>query len=486
MQELNNEYIVSVYCGPQPPIEIDGVLYPDRIKEEQFLLLKDLGVNLSYGQCDIMNSPTELYAFKALEICDKVGMGYLVKDQISREYCSLGKEFKGYKYKDYRTLTEAEKIDLDERFRQSILRYSNYKSFKGIIFVDEPGTEMFDGIQRAYSVFKSVYPDKVFLVNLYPYNTNSRDFQFAVWQDDGKAELREELQFKVDKTRSNYDGFYVHNIIKKYKIYLDEFFSKVKTSIFSWDLYPFRDWYGYNTLVMRGLYEIPLIAKEFCEKYDLKYWMFLQCGGLWDAHAKVTTFADVQLSVSLAMALGAKGIQLYTGCFPNDCLPKKTERSGVIDEFGRTTNQYDFYRYAIRQLKAVEKYIISANLTGVIMSGEYYDRTPSVEKLKELDVTDIYKGKFPIYGDYENTTPYKEIVEVIADYQVLVSCFEKDGKSLYMIVNTSPVVFTSTTINFNSNYNVKLIQAGETMCLESNHIDIRNLPAGENVLVVFE
>lgn len=486
IKDINDEFIVSVYCGPQPPIEVKGVSYPDRVTEEQFKLLKDLGVNLSYGQCDIMNSPTEPYAFKALEICSKIGMGYLVKDQISREYCSLGNPFKGKTYRDYRTLTEEEKVEIDERFKNSILRYKDYPSFKGIIFVDEPGTEMFDGISRASKVFHEVYPEKVFLVNQYPYNTNRRDYQFAVWQDDGKTELRKEFEFILDKTKSSYDGFYVHNNVQKYEIFLDEFFSKVDTNVYSWDLYAFRDWFGYNTLVMRGIYEMPLIAQKFCEKYGLNFWIFLQCGGLWDAHAKVTTFAEVQLSVSLAMALGAKGIQLYTGCFPNDCLPKRAERSGVIDEYGNTTNQYDFYKCAFRQLKAVQKYIVSSNFTGVITEGTYYDRTPDVEGLKALDVTDIYKGKFPIYGNHEKTTPYKDIAKVTADYQVLVSCFEKDGKRAYMVVNTSPVVSTTATIEFDAERKIKLVQAGESYDYVVDKVTITNLPAGENCLIVIE
>ena len=269
-------------------------------------------------------------------------------------------------------------------------------------------------------------------------------------------------------------------------MFLDEFFSKANTGVYSWDLYPFRDWYGYNTLVMRGLYEIPLIAQKFCEKYGMKFWMFLQCGGLWDDHAKVTTFAEVQLSVSIAMALGAKGIQLYTGCFPNDCLPKRAERSGVIDEYGNTTNQYDFYKYAIRQLKAVQKYIVSSNFTGVITAGTYYDRTPDVEELKKLDVTDIYKGKFPIYGNKEKIVPYKDIAKVTADYQVLVSCFEKDGKRAYLVVNTSPVVATTATIELDKEHKIKLVQAGDSYDYVMDKITITNLPAGENCLLVIE
>ena len=108
---MKNKFVVSVYCGPQPPINVDGKQYPDRMVKEQFELLKDLGVNTVYGQCDIMNLETEVYAFRALEICDELGMDYFVKDLISREYCSLGeKMFNKYHFKDFRNLTEEEKV----------------------------------------------------------------------------------------------------------------------------------------------------------------------------------------------------------------------------------------------------------------------------------------------------------------------------------------------------------------------------------------
>ena len=481
---MGNKFLISVYCGPQPPIEVDGIKYPNKIVKDQYQLLKDLGINTIYGQCDIMNTETEEYAFRALTICCELEIDYFVKDLIAREYCSLGeKMFKKYQFKDFRKLTESEKKELDERFKSSILRYGKYKSFKGIIFVDEPGMEMFEGISRACEVFKSVYPDKIFLVNHYPYNTNQRDYQFSVWQDNGKDPLRKELEFKLDKNKASYDGFYMHNNVEKYEFFINDFFSRVDTNVFSYDLYPFRDWYGYETLVMRGIYEMPLIANELCKKYNLEYWQFLQCGGLWDDHAKVTTFADVQLSVSLAMALGAKGMQLYTGCFPNDCLPRVKEISGVIDEYGNITNQYNFYRYAFRQAKAIECYLVPAVLKKVILDGEYYDKTPDVEGLKALDVSDIYKGKFPIYGNYE-TRQYNELVSVESDYQVLVSCFELNGKSLFMVVNTSPLITSSAKLNFDKERELVIIQGGCTFKINTKSFKIRNLPAGENLLII--
>ena len=82
-QIFNDEIVISVYCGPQPAYERGGIIYPDRICEEQFRLLKSCGINVVYGHEDMMNSPTENKAFEAMDICQKLGMGYMVKDVLS-------------------------------------------------------------------------------------------------------------------------------------------------------------------------------------------------------------------------------------------------------------------------------------------------------------------------------------------------------------------------------------------------------------------
>ena len=79
-----------------------------------------------------------------------------------------------------------------------------------------------------------------------------------------------------------------------------------------------------------------------------------------------------------------------------------------------------------------------------------------------------------------------DILKVVADYQVMVSCFEKDGKRVYLVVNTSPVVSTTATIEFDVEYKIKLVQAGDSCDCVMDKITITNLPAGENCLLVIE
>ena len=483
---MKNGFIISVYCGPQPPIEINGIKYPDRITEDQFLLLKDLGVTMVYGQCDIMNTETEEYAFRSLDICEKLGLDYLVKDLISREYCSLGEPMFGkYLFKDYRKLSEDERRELDIRFENSLNRYKNKKAFKGIIFVDEPGAEMFAGIARAKRVFDRVCKGKIFLVNHQHHCCDPAFYQFGGWQIKKDENISDEYKFVQDRTRFKYDGFFKDNALSRYENFIEKYFDTVKSEIFSYDIYPFIEYRGlYAT--NKALYELPQLAKKICDKYGLTYWNFLQCGGKWDGLAKVTNFAEVQLSVSVAMATGAKGLEIYTGCFPNDCLPKTKEESGVIDEFGRTTEQYDYYRAALCQAKAAEKYIDPAELKGIVVNGEYYDGNPSVEVLRdEYEMNDIYKGKLPVFSDYE-LKEYEELKEVISETQVIVSCFVRNGKSVFMVVNTSTVIATRVKLVFDGETEYIRVQNGRAAKGRGASVEEISLPAGENFVIAIE
>ena len=253
----------------------------------------------------------------------------------------------------------------------------------------------------------------------------------------------------------------------------------------TYDIYPFVEYKGLH-IINKALYSLPQLANKWMTKRGGEFWVFLQCGGKWDDLAKVTNFAEIQLSVSAAMAMGAKGLELYTGCFSNDCLPRVREESGVIDEFGNVTNQYDFYRYALRQVKAVEKHIAPATLAGVIMNGEYFDNNPSVDEIRDVyDANDVYKGLLPPYGE-NKVEKYKELVGVESKYQVLVSCFENNGKRVFMVVNTSPVVATNVTLRFDKEYEYEKIICGNSIDEKGKIVKEISLPAGENMVVAIK
>ena len=112
MKKIFDKFIVAMFCSPQPPAEKNGRKFPNKITLEQYLRAKELGFTTVYGHNEIVNTDTEKYAFEALELAEKAGLDYLVKDSIAEEYISLGNRG----YRPFSLLSEREKRKLDERF----------------------------------------------------------------------------------------------------------------------------------------------------------------------------------------------------------------------------------------------------------------------------------------------------------------------------------------------------------------------------------
>lgn len=469
MERFNKEFVISTYCSPQPPKNYNGVDYPDKVTKEQYLLLKKCGVNLAMGHADVMNTDTEKYAFRALDICSEIGIGYLVKDFISYEYTGLGDRFK-----DYRKLSEQEKKDLDERFIASLKRYKDKPSFAGIIAMDEPGSAMFDGISHEKEIFEKICPDKIFFVNLFPYYIVPKYYQFGLEKVD-------------EPTDKEYEPYVQDNIVR-YEHYLGEFINKVDTDILCYDAYPFFDFANLHNIVHFVEWELQQAVSKACRDLNKTYWTCLQNGGLWFKNVRVPSFGEVQLNVSLALLYGAKGLVLYPGCFPNDCLENINEHSGIVDKYGEITEQYHYFGYAFMQLKAIQKHLINAELKGIIVSsGNYFGLLPSSDVVEKTDKeqgggTTIFNGKLPHYANIE-IQEFGEIQRVEATSQCLLGCFENSGKNVFLLVNNSPFAAADVKIYLDQEYDFEYIKGTVTYNSHGKTLEIYALPAGENALI---
>ncbi|MBR1968700.1 MAG: hypothetical protein IKA11_04830 [Clostridia bacterium] len=464
---LNDEIVISTYCGPQPAFELDGISYPDRITEEQYRLLKNSGVNLVFGHEDLMSTENEHLAFRALDIAEKVGIAYMVRDKITLEYAGLGD-----KYKDFRKMSEEEKLDLDRRFIESLNKYKDKKAFAGIVFIDEPGSDMFDGISRGKKVFESVCPGKIFYVNLFPYYITSKQYQFG-WEN-------------LDEPTDPLYAPYVRENIYRYERYYNLYKEKVNSEVISYDAYPYASLGAARNSVHRILWEQQQMFSKDARENGKKFWQFLQCGGRWcyDKNIRVTSMGEVQHQISLALAYGAKGLQLYTGCFPNCCIKSPIEHSGIIDRFGNITEQYPLFQYAFMQVKAIQKYLVNATLKGMMVSDKnYFGLLPDKSVIEKITAGEtIFNGELPEYENIE-IKEYKELKKVTASSQCLVSCFDNGGESVYLLVNNSPYVAADVCLTFDGDYEYEFVKGTIVDRAEGKDLNIYALPAGENVLI---
>lgn len=459
---------VGAYCAPQCP---SGNL-KNRITLEQYKIAKDCGVNIMYGHSEVFGTKTEKYVFDALEICERVGMTYYVRDAIASEYIEI---VTGDKTKAFVDLSEDEKQDLNERFKRNIGKYSRYKSFGGIIFADEPGYESFDGISEAKKVFKSVCPDKTFYINMYPYYITPEQYQFGFRCSgiDRKSDIEE---FRIVEGGRNID---------RYKFLYDEYIKKVNPEIFSYDAYPFITIGTMKTGVHEILWEMPQFLHERERENGIPYAVFLQAGGLWegDTRTRIPTIGEVKLGISIPLLYGAKCLQIFPYMFPNDWQDDKVAYAGIVDANGNKTKFFDYYKQAFRQVGAIGGYLLKANIKGVIKSGEYSNGLPTKEEIKKIQWSEcIYQGELPECGNIE-ISPQKPLLNVESKTQALIGVLSVDGVDAYFAVNNSSTEENEVTCAFDGVYNFEIICDGVTKEKQGDKITVR-LSAGDNALII--
>jgi hypothetical protein len=113
---------------------------------------------------------------------------------------------------------------------------------------------------------------------------------------------------------------------------------------------------------------------------------------------------------------------------------------------------------------------------------------PSHDVIQEVEDRDkgagkgIFEGGFHRYGNIM-TDSYGAIRKIESTSQAIVSCFEKEGETLYFLFNTSAYAATDVTLTFDDEYICEYIQRTVTDTSEGKTLTIHALPAGENVLI---
>lgn len=447
--------------------------YPNKITEEQYKAAKEAGIDILYSHGEVMNTKTEKYAFSSLVFAEKTGLAVYVRDEIAKEYVSLGDRG----YKPYASLSDNEKDDLDKRFINSLKRYCGYESFAGIAFWDEPGYGSFEGIARAKKVFDGVCKDKAFYVNMYPYYITPKQYQFGYF-NSVVSDKPTDPHFDIVEGGRNID---------RYEFLYDEFIRIVKPDFFSYDAYPFQTIGNVQTSVHEILWEMPqfLHGKEM--ENGTPFWVFLQAGGKWEGSVstRVPTFEEISLGVGVPLLYGAKGLQVFPYCYPNDWISDNVAEAGLIDKNGEKTRFYYDYARILGYVKAMQSYLVKSELKGIIKSGVYKNGLPPADKLAEIKWGEcIFQGNLPSKYNIEITF-YKDVKEIDSDTECLTGCLDIDGKDGYFLVNNSITDNAGYRIAFDSKFRRLLIRGGLVTEYFTDEIKLE-LRAGDFALIVTE
>lgn len=473
MKGLKGDMIfpIGAFCAPQPPITIDGKEYPNKITEEQYRLLAESGVNLVYAHNEVMGTKTEQYAFDALNLSEKVGVKYLVRDVIFKEYAATA----GDSDKWFKTLTEEEKDDLDKRYEQALKRYCNHPAFGGVCFFDEPGYDAFEGIARAKKIFDRVCPNKIFYVNMFPYYISPEQFQYGYWTGMKTGYKSTIKEFAIREDGRN---------IERYKKLYEGALEIAGLSFFSYDAYPF--WTvckGAETGVHEVLWEIPQFLGGMQRKNGVPFWSFLQAGGLWEGstHVRVPTFAETSLGIGVPLLYGAKCLQVFPYAYPNDWLRDDIADAGLIDANGNKTERYEWFKQLFTHVQAMAKPLLTAKLEGVIITGRYENGLDEETLVTQPWNECVYQGKL---SNCENMTmeSFASLDRLEAETQCLCGCFIDGGKECFLVLNNSTTKGVSVKCIFNADGEFEIVQKAEKR-VENGKVVALELAAGEFVLV---
>ena len=474
---FENQIIRSVFCSPEGPITKNGISYPDKINEEQYRLLKNCGINVVYGHEIFMDDPKSVAElFHSMDICQKLGMVYFVRDYFTNQYCWKGGVCKdGREHKLYRDRTEEEKAAIDAKYEENLRVYKDHPAFGGVLFVDEPGSSNFAAIKAGKAVFDRVCPGKRFYTNLFPMYTHSSLLQYGAHYD---GPIDPEYQVLVNTN------------LERFQHHFTQFMDVVDPDIVSFDAYTYWDIGGIANTVHRAQWDMTQYVSDECRKHGKEYWHFLQVGGRFagEEHLRITGFGDVNLGVSIALGYGARALELFTGCSPNDYL-QTGSHDGIVDPFGKITEQYPMYQYAFMQVKAIEKYLVHAKLKAqVVSSAPYFGLLPDAKVIRAMEDQwkgagdTVFDGTFLPDGNIQ-VAEYGALKGVTSTSQCIVSCFEKNGETVYFLWNNSPYAASDVTVHFDNEYVYDCTQRTVTDRYEGKDLTIHALPAGENALI---
>ncbi len=458
-ERFKKELAIVAYCPPETEYECGGKFYPSKVTAVQYDRMKELGVNVVLGH-ELSKNDALNMTFRALALCAERDMVYLVRPAEFREYLTLEK---GKKYSE---LSEERKRDLTERFIKGLEKFAEYESFGGVNFIDEPGAASFEGIRAAKDAFLEKYPDKIFYVNMFQYFVTAKQYTSSDFQNYPINE-----RYALPTKEENYLNF------------MTDYLNEAEPQIYSYDLYPMSALHGVLTNIHIGLYELQSLVMRELEKKNIPLWTFIQCGGKWEGAktVRVPNFGECALMVNASLAMGARGIEFFPYCLPDVWTDDEQCDAGLIDENGDTTERYDYFRALLRNVKAAEKDLMSAEYSGTALFGTFSGLMPKEEEIKKLpDAECFFRGEYKNYQTPKNVYPIKEIKTTS---QLMLGVFDKEKERIFYAVNNSITDCLNATICLEKEYPITVIRNGKTKTFTGEAVPLDFMTEGEAALI---
>lgn len=405
----------------------DGNYLPDLFTDEIFQLIADSGINLiTYISVDNKNNPGAMEL--ALQLCDKYGIGCIGSDsELVR--------------KSHRLATVA--------IEEMIAQRSQYDSWSGLYFVDEPGTVYF-------------YP------------------QLSKRYIESYAEVADVLHTELDlSTYTNMLPMTRLEWKEDYEKYIDEFVATLKPGYLMWDEYPFAgDGANYEGGEdMQTFITALSVHSHKSKEYGLAFLATIGAGAQFSSKGKKTITplwpneAQFDWNMNTCLAYGAKGFQYYTliGLFTDGITNEgkmDPYRNGLIGAAGNKTQWYYYAQNINKHIASIDHVLMNSVHKGVIIKGEQAQRD------------------FEYAYDVIDGEQFQEL-QSVDGHDVMIGCFNYNGKTALYVTNYSMEYAQYITLHLNTEHNLTVTQWSETSYVQGDSITL-DMAAGEGVLLVIE
>lgn len=420
---------IGVFYGPyglnnSSSASENGIVTPDYLTDEIFKLLKDSGVNFIGQAQDQWNVHRENVR-KALNLCEKYGIGYFVSDG---------------------RIASTETVEL---MTERINEYIDLPNVLGVHLRDEPSLSDAEQFEKIVKVFDESVGDreKYIYVNLLPSYSS-----------------------KVNLGGTHYN-------------YMSTFAKDVNLPFISYDNYPFtfKDQGTTSGIPSTYFYDLST-ARKVAKENGKPFWVYIQAGGQWEPMVGVPSDpifpneGETLWNINTSLAYGAKSIQYFPFLQPVHFADageagKDYMRNGMIGVAGNVNRWYYYVQKANKQIDAIDHILMKSESKGVIATGFWKDR------LSKEDKPDL------------NSDYWRELKEVSSTGEtgVIIGCFDYNyegtgSRSAYYVVNGSSTEKQTVTLKFDNKYGFDLIQRAQSFGVAGKNITI-TLEGGEGVML---
>ncbi|SHF75056.1 Beta-galactosidase [Mariniphaga anaerophila] len=400
----------DVLCLGELPVGL-WVTPPDEFRnDKQYRRIAKSGINFVNGFGFYENNVEDINS--SLDLCAKYGMKYFVNRGIVHEAI----------------LSYAEKADknLVNDMLNAAKRYKDHPAYAGELLMDEPGKPLFQAVAAFTKQFESLYPEKMWHVNLFPtYATG---------------------------------GIQTHS----YEDYIDSWLELIQPRYLSYDSYPLLKSGG---IVTDYFYNLDLIRKKTLDK-NIPFWTFIQTlsiartPGVPDK--REPNEEEIRWQVWSNLAFGAKGIQYF--CYWSPGNGKETFSNALVTQKGEKTKKYDYVKRLNSDIKKTGEILLGCDAFGVIQTAQ---------------------EPFPLYGK-----PIKSFgpVESVSGDDSIAGCFiDEIGNYRVLLMALLPGKGATVKVSLDENVQyVTLIEGTKEKRVKVNNQQLTQFIAdGEAVLVEF-